>query len=73
MDYNYTKKLSLQELIKQKKAFLLTFRVWGEGYEFIDTFLPHPNIWKPLDDKSYLIGYLLEGFFLTDKNKQFVF
>ena len=72
MHKNYTKKLSLQELITNKKAFLLTFRVWGEGYEFIDTFLPHPNIWKPLDDKSYLIGYLLEGFFLTDKNKQFL-
>jgi len=71
MNNNYTKKLSLQELIKQKKAFLLTFRVWGEGYEFIDTFLPHPNVWKPLHD-SYLIGYLLEGFFLTDKNKQFL-
>ena len=72
MDNNYTKKILLQELIKHKRGFLLTFRVWGEGYEFIDTFLPHPNIWKPLDDKSYLIGYLLEGFFLTDKNKQFL-
>ena len=71
MDYNYTKKSSLQELIKHKRGFLLTFRVWGEGYEFIDTFLPHPNVWKPLHD-SYLIGYLLEGFFLTDKNKQFL-
>jgi len=71
MDYNYSKKSYLQELIKTKKAFLLIFRVWGNGDEFFDTFLPHPNVWKPLYD-SYLIGYLLEGFFLTNKNKQFL-
>ena len=72
MDYNYNKKITLQELIKNKKAFLLAFRVWGNGDEFFDTFLPIPNIWKPLDDKSYLIGYLVEGYFLTEKNQKFL-
>ncbi len=72
MNYNYSKKYSLQALIKNKKAFLLSFRIWGYGDEFFDTFLPYPNIWKPLDDKSYLIAYLLEGFFLTNKNKKFL-
>ena len=72
MDYNYSKKSSLQALIKNKKAFLLSFRVWGYGDEFFDTWLPYPNIWKPLDDKSYLIGYLVEGYFLTEKNQKFL-
>ena len=80
---NYTKKNTkirknaenlkklLLHIIKSKQGFLLAFRVWGNGTEFFDTFLSFPNIHKWLDDKSYLIAWLLEGFFLTKRNQEF--
>ncbi len=62
----------LLNLIQKKEGFLLTFRIWGNGTEFLDTFLPFPNIHKKIDDTSYLIAWLLEGYFLTKKNQKFL-
>ena len=62
----------LLENINSKHCFLLAFRVWGNGTEFLDTFLPLPNLHKRLDNKSYLIAWLLEGYFLTKKNQKFL-
>jgi len=58
--------------IKKKEGFLLSFRIWGNGTEIFDTFLPPPNIHKWIDDKSYIISWLLEGYFLTKKNQKFL-
>ena len=58
--------------VKKKKVFILAFRMWGNGTEFLDTFLPLPNIHKWLDDKSYIVAWLLEGYFLTKKNQKFL-
>ena len=58
--------------IKKKEVFILAFRMWGNGTEFLDTFLPLPNIHKWLDDKSYIVAWLLEGYFLTKQNQKFL-
>jgi len=58
--------------IKKKEGFLLSFRIWGNGTEIFDTFLPTPNIHKWIDDKSYITSWLLEGYFLTKKNQKFL-
>jgi len=62
----------LLSLIQKKQGFLLAFRVWGNGTELFDTFLPFPNIHKWLDDRSYLVTWLLEGYFLTERNQEFL-
>jgi len=62
----------LLDIINKKQGFLLTFRIWGNGTEIFDTFLSLPNIHKRLDDKSYLVAWLLEGFFLTKRNQEFL-
>jgi len=62
----------LLNFIQKKQGFLLAFRVWGNGTEFFDTFLSFPNIHKWLDNKSYLIAWLLEGYFLTERNQEFL-
>jgi hypothetical protein len=56
--------------LAHKRGFLLAFRIWGNGTEIFDTFLPPQNIYKRLDDKSYLIAWLLEGYFLTKGNQE---
>lgn len=58
-------------IISIKQGFLLNFRVWGDGTEWMDTMLPTPNIVKKLGN-SYLISWLLEGFFLTENNQKFL-
>jgi len=76
MYYNYNKKLSKQQLLGHllytKQGFLLAFRIWGNGTEIFDTFLPPPNIHKRLKENSYLVAWLIEGFFLTSKNQKFL-
>jgi hypothetical protein len=75
---NYSKKSDIYKTklklllndIANKRGFLLAFRVWGNGTEVFDTFLPPQNIYKRLDDKSYLIAWLLEGYFLTKGNQE---
>jgi len=74
--YNYNKNKSyLQKLlfniVNKKEGFLLAFRVWGQA-EIFDTFLPPPNIYKVLDEHSYLAVWLIEGYFLSEKNKKFL-
>jgi len=73
---NYNKKISkiqtLTHLLHTKQGYLLAFRIWGNGTEIFDTFLPPPNIHKGLNENSYLIAWLIEGFFLTAKNQKFL-
>ena len=54
-----------------KQCFILAFRVWGNGTEVFDTFLPPQNIHKWLDN-SYLIAWIVEGYFLTKQNQKFL-
>ena len=68
----FTKQKLLSNILYKKEAFLCSFRVWGNGTETFDTFLPPPNIHKWLDNKSYLIAWILEGYFLTKKNQKFL-
>jgi len=74
--WNYNKNKSykqklLLDIINKKEGFLLIFKIWGQA-EIFDTFLPPPNIYKILDEYSYLVAWLIEGYFLTDKNKEFL-
>lgn len=74
--WNYNKNKSykqklLLDIINKKEGFLLIFRIWGQA-EIFDTFLPSPNIYKILDEYSYLVAWLVEGYFLTKKNKEFL-
>ena len=69
---SFTKQKLLSNILYKKEAFLCSFRVWGNGTEFLDTFLPLPNLHKRLDNKSYLIAWILEGYFLTKKNQKFL-
>jgi len=66
---NYTKFYGY--IISIKKGFLLNFRIWGNGIEWMDTLLPRPNIIKRLGN-NYLVSWLLEGFFLTENNQKFL-
>ena len=61
----------LLENINSKQCFVLTFKVWGNGTEVFDTFLPPQNIHKWLDN-SYLIAWIVEGYFLTKQNQKFL-
>jgi len=61
----------LLKILTKKEGFLLTFRIWGKC-EVFDTFLPSPNIYKIFDEHSYLVAWLIEGYFLTEKNKEFL-
>jgi len=79
--HNYSKKNSkiaknltklLLNIINTKQGFLISFRIWGNGTELLDTFLPFPNIHKWLDDRSYLVAWLIEGYFLTEHNQEFL-
>jgi len=65
------KRKLLLNIFTKKEAFLLAFKIWGQG-EVFDTFLPPPNIYKWLDEYSYLTAWLIEGYFLTEKNKEFL-
>jgi len=74
--YNYNKNKSyiqklLLDIINKKQGFLLSFRIWGQT-EIFDTFLPAPNIYKVFDEHNYLVAWLIEGYFLTKKNKEFL-
>jgi len=60
----------LLNIINKKEALLCSFRIWGNGTEVFDTFLPLPNIHKWLDDRSYLVAWLYEGYFLTENNQK---
>ena len=57
--------------INSKHCFVLAFRIWGKGTEVFDTFLPPQNIHKWLDN-SYLIAWIVEGYFLTKQNQKFL-
>jgi len=74
--YNYNKNKSyiqklLLDIINKKQGFLLSFRIWGQT-EIFDTFLPAPTIYKVFDEHNYLVAWLIEGYFLTKKNKEFL-
>jgi hypothetical protein len=62
----------IENLIAKKEAFILAFRVWGDTSEIFDSFLPLPNILKKIDMHSYLIAWLIEGYFLTKENQKFL-
>ena len=62
----------IENLIAKKEAFILAFRVWGDTSEIFDSFLPLPNILKKIDMHSYVIAWLIEGYFLTKKNQKFL-
>ena len=62
----------IENLIAKKEAFILAFRVWGDTSEIFDSFLPLPNILKKIDTHSYLIAWLIEGYFLTKENQKFL-
>ncbi|WP_456488871.1 hypothetical protein [Caminibacter pacificus] len=67
---NYKQK-QLFDIIYKKQGFLLAFRVWGNPAEMFDSFLPLPNILKRFDN-NYLTAWLIEGYFLTKKNRKFL-
>ncbi len=67
---NYKHK-QLFDIIYKKQGFLLAFRVWGNPAEMFDSFLPLPNILKRFDN-NYLMAWLIEGYFLTKKNRKFL-
>jgi len=74
--WNYNKNKSykqklLLDFINKKEGFLLAFRIWGQA-EVFDTLLPYPNIYKWIDKYSYLVAWFIEGYFLTEKNKEFL-
>ena len=69
---SFTKQKLLSNILYKKEAFLCSFRIWGNGTEIFDTFLPLPNIHKWIDDKSYLVSWLYEGYFLTKQNQKFL-
>ena len=62
----------IENLIAKKEAFILAFRVWGDTSEIFDSFLPLPNILKKIDMHSYVIAWLIEGYFLTKENQKFL-
>ena len=69
---SFTKQKLLSNILYKKEAFLCSFRVWGNGTETFDTFLPLQNIHKWIDDKNYLVSWLYEGYFLTKQNQKFL-
>jgi hypothetical protein len=77
---NYSKKSDIYKTklklllndIANKRGFLLAFRIWGAGTEIFDTFLPLPNLFKRLNDNSYIVAWLIEGYFLTKQNQKFL-
>ena len=68
---NYNKQKQLLNTIKNKQGFLIAFRVWGNPAEIFDSFLPFPNIIKTFKN-SYLVAWLIEGYFLTKNNRKFL-
>ena len=70
--YSFTKQKLLLNIINKKEALLCSFRIWGNGTEVFDTFLPPLNIHKWVDNKSYLVSWLYEGYFLTKQNQKFL-
>jgi len=65
------KQKQLFSIIKNKQGFLIAFRVWGNPTDIFDSFLPYPNILRKFDN-NYLIAWLIEGYFLTKKNRRFL-
>jgi hypothetical protein len=45
--------------------------VWGNPAEMFDSFLPLPNVIKTFEN-SYLVAWLIEGYFLTKNNRKFL-
>jgi hypothetical protein len=72
---NYTKKNNkiTKNLTKLKlyNAFWLFFELTGTGAEWLDIGLPTPTLFIKTGFGAY-IGYAIEGFFATKKNKKFL-
>jgi Fic family protein len=62
---NYSKKIPL------KDNFWLFFELTGIGTEWLDIGLPNPTLFIKTGFGAY-IGYAIEGFFATEKNKKFL-
>jgi len=68
-------KLYQNSLKKKNKEFYFIFfyLAGGRGDEFIELYLPLPNvIIYPRSKNGVFIGYFIEGFFKTQKNKRFL-
>jgi len=63
-----------QNSLKNKEFFFIFFYLAGaKGDEFIDLYLPTPNlIIYPKNKNGVFIGYFIEGFFGTKKNLKFL-
>ena len=63
-----------QKSLKNKEFFFIFFYLaGGKGDEFIELELPVPNvIIYPSDKKGVYVGYFVEGFFRTEKNRIFL-
>jgi hypothetical protein len=70
IDCNYSKKNSKNSK-NAKKLFWLFFELTGIGTEWLDIGLPTPTLFIKTGFGAY-IGYAIEGFFATKKNKKFL-
>ncbi len=53
------------------QAYYICFLIQGDGTEWIDADLPTPNWFKKFKH-SYLIGWLIDGYFKTSKNQAYL-
>jgi len=61
-----------EKLEKDKKNFYyICFLVAGDGTEWIDAGLPTPN-WFVKFEHSYLVGWLIDGYFHTKKGQEYL-
>jgi len=55
----------------QIHAYFICFLIQGTGTEWIDADLPTPNWFKKFEH-SYLIGWLIDGYFATKKGQEYL-
>jgi hypothetical protein len=66
-------KLYHKALKNKEFYFIFFYLAGGKGDEFIELYLPIPNvIIYPKGKNGVFIGYFIEGFFGTEKNKHFL-
>ena len=70
---SFVLKLYHNALKNKEFYFIFFYLAGGKGDEFIELYLPIPNVViYPHSKNGVFIGYFIEGFFRTQKNKRFL-